>query len=387
MMTSALKTPVTPHLSEQAICQCCVMDDSDPNIVFEGQAGCSHCIAARQRIAKEYLPNAEGSARLNALIEKIKKAGAGKPYECVVGVSGGVDSSYVALRAKQLGLRVLAVHLDNGWNSELAVKNIENTITKLGIDLVTHVVNWQEIRDLQRAYFRAPMLDVEVITDHAIFAVLYHEAAKHGIKYILSGSNVATESIMPTAWNYDQRDLKNLKAIHKRFGSVQLRTYPMLSPLCFMYYVFVRGIRFIPILNFAPYVKEDVIRTLKQELDWKPYPNKHGESRFTRFYQDYYLPAKFGIDKRKAHYSSLIAAGQMTRDEALSKLNEPLYRPDDLKQDMEFVLKKLGFSESDWQHIMEAPFVPHLSLPNNYWMFSPKNGITRYIKRYAKAEA
>jgi len=370
----------------QTLCQWCVMDDTDPDIVFYGAAGCSHCIAARARIAEEYMPDAKGSARLDALVERIKRAGQGRQYDCVVGVSGGVDSSYVALRAKQLGLRVLAVHLDNGWNSELAVKNIENIVTKLKIDLVTHVVNWEEIRDLQRAYFHVPMMDVEVITDHAIFAVLYHEASKHGIHYILSGSNVATEAIMPSLWNYDQRDLKNLLAVHKRYGKVKLRNFPMLSPLKFIYYVFVKGIRFIPILNFAPYIKEEVIEQLKRELDWKPYTNKHGESRFTRFYQDYYLPTKFGIDKRKAHYSSLIAAGQMTREEALSRLNEPLYRPEELQQDMDFVLKKLGFSESEWQQIMRAQPAKHTDLPNNYWMFSPKNGITRFIKRYAKAE-
>lgn len=366
-------------------CKICIMDSSDPDIVPYGEAGCNHCIAAKKRLLGEYMPDARGQSILEGLLKKIKHDGIHKRYDCVVGVSGGVDSSYVALRAKQLGLRILAVHLDNGWNSELAVKNIENIVTKLGIDLVTHVINWNEIKDLQRAYFDAPVMDIEVITDHAIFAVLYQQAAKYGIKYILSGSNVATEAIMPSAWNYDQRDLKNILAIHKRFGSVKLKTFPMLSPIRFLYYVFVKGIKFIPILNYMPYVKADVVNVLKHELDWTPYANKHGESQFTRFFQDYYLPTKFGYDKRKAHYSSLIVSGQMTREEALAKMNESLYRPQELQQDIEYVLKKLDYTERDWEYIMQAPAKKHTDFPNNYWMFSPKNGITRYIKRHAKA--
>jgi N-acetyl sugar amidotransferase len=371
--------------SSQTICRVCIMDDSDPDIVFYGEEGCSHCMAAKARLAREYMPDARGQAMLASMVEKIKKAGEGKPYDCVMGLSGGVDSSYVALRAKELGLRPLAVHLDNGWNSELAVKNIENIVVKLGIDLHTHVVDWQEIKDLQRAYFSVPLMDIEVITDHAIFAVLYHQAAKHGIKYILSGSNVATESIMPRAWNYDQRDLKNLRAVHKRFGTRPLKTYPTLSPLGFMINVFVRSIKFIPMLNFESYVKAEVIERLKRELDWKPYANKHGESRFTRFFQDYYLPAKFNVDKRKAHYSSMIASGQMTRDEALSSMNQLLYRPEELKADMGFVLKKLDISESEWHEMMQKTAKKHTDFPNNHWLFLPNNGITRVIKRYAKA--
>ncbi|MDX1975794.1 MAG: N-acetyl sugar amidotransferase [Rickettsiales bacterium] len=369
----------------QNSCYVCIMDDTDPDIIYSGEQGCNHCINARRRIAEEYFPNAEGEALLARRVETIRDASRKNQYDCVVGISGGVDSSYVALRAKKLGLRVLAVHLDNGWNSELAVKNIENIVVKLGIDLVTHVIRWEEIKDLQRAYFEAGVVDVEAITDHAIFAVLYHQAAKHNIRYILSGSNVAGESIMPTAWSYDQRDVRNLKAIHKRYGRAPLKTFPLLSPSRFLYYVFAKRIKFLPILNYMPYVKTDVMEELARELDWKPYPNKHGESRFTRFFQDYYLPTRFSYDKRKAHYSSLIAAGQMAKEDALAHMNKPAYRPEELDSDLEFVLKKLEYSREEWQRIMQAPTKKHLDFPNNYWMFSPKNGITRYIKRYAKA--
>jgi len=361
------------------------MDDSDPDIVFYGDDGCNHCIAAKARLKKEYMPDERGQKLLTEMVSKIKSAGVGKPYDCVVGLSGGVDSSYVALRASQLGLRILAVHLDNGWNSELAVKNIEHIVVKLGIDLRTHVVDWQEIKDLQRSYFSVPMLDIEVITDHAIFAILYREAAKHGIKYILSGSNVATESIMPRAWNYDQKDLRNILAIHKRFGTQKLRSFPMLSPLHFIYCVFLRGIKFVPILNFESYVKAEVMNILSRELGWVPYANKHGESRFTRFFQDYYLPEKFLFDKRKAHYSSLIASTQITRQVALEDLIKPLYTPQELASEKAFVLKKLEIPVDEWQSIMEKPAKNHTDFPNNYWLFSPNNRITGFIKKYAKA--
>jgi len=371
----------------QTICDVCIMDDSDPEIQFFGAEGCNHCMRARARLRNDAFPGDDGEARLVQLAETIKHAGIGKPYDCLVGISGGVDSSYVIWKAKQLGLRPLALHLDNGWNSELAVHNIEKLMTKLGVDLVTHVVDWEEIRDLQRACFNAPLLDIEIISDHAIFAAMFKTAAKHRIPYILSGSNVATESIMPKRWFYDKRDKKHVMAVRHKFGNqVALDTYPTLSPLQFLWCIFVRRIRMIPILNYGDYNKPDAVEFLKREFDWRPYPNKHGESTFTRFFQDYYLPNKFGIDKRKAHYSSMIAAGHMTRTEALAAMNTPLFRPEDLAVEKDYVLKKLGYSETEWARIMQTPAIPHEVLPNNGWMFNTDNPIVQFIRRTAKRE-
>ena len=371
----------------QTICQVCIMDDSDPDIQFFGEEGCNHCIKARARVKNDAFPGTDGEKRLEELVKIIKKSGEGKAYDCLVGISGGVDSSYVIWKAKQLGLRPLALHLDNGWNSELAVHNIERLMTKLGIDLVTHVVDWEEIRDLQRSCFNAPVLDIEIISDHAIFATMFKTAAKHGIKYILSGSNVATESIMPRRWFYDKRDKKHVLAVHKKFGgTAKLKTYPTLSPLQFLWCIFVRKIRMIPILNYGDFNKPAAVEFLKNEFDWRPYPNKHGESTFTRFFQDYYLPSKFGIDKRKAHYSSMIAAQQMSRNDALANMNTPLFRPEDLAVEKEYVLKKLGYSEAEWARIMQTPAIPHEMLPNNSWMFNTDNPLVQFIRRTAKRE-
>lgn len=364
------------------------MDTTDPNIEFFGKRGCNHCINARARLAHDRFPGPEGEQRLDAIVEHIKRAGKGKRYDCVIGLSGGVDSSYVLYRAVQLGLRPLAVHVDNSWNSELAVNNIQHIIRALGVDLMTIVIDWEEIRDLQRACFNAPVIDIEIVSDHAIFAGVYNTAAQHGVKFILSGTNVATESILPEAWVYDKRDSKHVLAIHKRFGSgVRLKTYPRLSPVRFLYNVFVKGIRFVPILNYGDYNKAQTVELLKEKFDWRPYPNKHGESTFTRFFQDYYLPTKFGFDKRKAHLSSIIASGGMTRDEALAAMNKPLFRPEDLAAEKDFVLKKLGYSDAEWQRILDAPHIPHKDLPNNAWMFTLKNPVTRYIRRLAKFES
>lgn len=363
------------------------MDDTDPEIQFFGEHGCNHCIRARARVTNDAFPGADGEARLAKLVEVMKEAGRGKPYDCLVGISGGVDSSYVIWRAKQLGLRPLALHLDNGWNSELAVSNIEQLMTRLNIDLVTHVVDYEEIRELQRACFQAPLLDIEIISDHAIFAAMFNTAAKHGIQYILSGSNVATESIMPKRWFYDKRDKKHVLAVYRKFGrGMKLATYPTLSPWKFLQYIFVNRIRMIPILNYGDYNKPAAVEFLAREFGWKPYPNKHGESTFTRFFQDYYLPTKFGIDKRKAHYSSMIAAGQMTRDEALARMNTPLFRPEELAIEKEYVLKKLGYSHAEWDAIMAKPAIAHESLPHNGWMFNTDNPLVQFIRRTAKRE-
>ncbi len=310
------------------VCTRCIMDTSDPEIRFDGQGVCNYCKAAIERMRKQ-LPTPDMRERaLGLMVDKIKANGKGKDYDCIIGVSGGVDSTATAYWVKKIGLRPLAVHFDNGWNSELAVDNIKKTLDVLGIELYTYVVNWEEFRDLQLSYLRASIANCEVPTDHGITALLFRMAAKTGVKFILSGSNLATESIMPLSFGHFNQDLKNMKAIHRRFGTLKLDTMPTIGLPGFLYYVFVRGIRQIPFLNYIDYRKEEAKRMLARELGWRDYGGKHYESVWTRFFQGYYLPTKFGFDKRKAHYSSMICSGQMTREQGLKEIVNRPYDPE-----------------------------------------------------------
>ncbi len=308
-----------------------VMDNiADPSIHFDEKGICNYYYEYKKAESENVFSGDEGKAKLDQLVRKIKEDGKGKPYDCLIGLSGGVDSTYVAWLVKQLGLRPLAVHLDNGWDSELAVKNIENIITKLGFDLYTLVVNWEEFRDIQLAYLRASVVDIEVVSDHAIFATMYKLAKQHGIGYIISGTNVVTEYIMPPDWLYQKMDFANLKDIHSRYGKIKLKTYPSFDFKKYVYYSAILKLSPVSILNYISYNKKQVKEIITKELDWRDYGGKHYESVFTKFYQAYILPEKFKIDKRKAHYSTLICSGQMTREEALSLLDEPLYNSRDL---------------------------------------------------------
>lgn len=340
------------------ICTRCVMDTSDPEITFDDAGLCSHC-QRYDSMVRDIVARADRGERqneLDAIVAQIKERGRGHDYDCIMGLSGGVDSSYVAYTAKHLGLRPLAVHFDSGWNSELAVNNIENIVKKLGIDLHTHVVDWEEMRDLQLAFFKASVANCDIPTDHAFPAILYREAARHGIKYILSGSNYATEFILPSAWGYQSGDLRHLRDIHNRFGLHKLREYPTIGFFQqYIWYPYVRGIKTVKLLNYLPYNKFEAKRTIIRELDWRDYGGKHYESVFTRFFQGYYLPVKFGYDKRRAHLSSLINAGQVTREEALTELGQPTYDPQLQADDKTFVAKKLGVSAAELDAIFQQP--------------------------------
>ena len=340
------------------ICTRCVMDTSDPEITFDDAGLCSHC-QRYDSMVREIVARADRGERqneLDAIVAQIKERGRGHDYDCIMGLSGGVDSSYVAYTANRLGLRPLAVHFDSGWNSELAVNNIENIVKKLGIDLHTHVVDWEEMRDLQLAFFKASVANCDIPTDHAFPAILYREAARHGIKYILSGSNYATEFILPSAWGYQSGDLRHLRDIHNRFGLHKLREYPTIGFFQqYIWYPYVRGIKTVKLLNYLPYNKFEAKRTIIRELDWRDYGGKHYESVFTRFFQGYYLPVKFGYDKRRAHLSSLINAGQVTREEALTELGHPTYDPQLQADDKTFVAKKLGVSAAELDAIFQQP--------------------------------
>jgi N-acetyl sugar amidotransferase len=307
-------------------------------------------------------------------LEEIKAAGKKRDYDCVVGVSGGVDSTYVAWLAKEYGLRSLAVHCDNGWNSELAVKNIENIVKKLDFDLYTHVINWEEFRDLQLSYLKASVVDIEAITDHAIIATLYQVAAKNKIKYILSGENIATEGLLPQHWVHNKNDLINIKAIHRRFGSMPLKTYPTLGFGKNLLYQRMLGINYLTVLDYVDYVKEDAKEIIVEELGWRDYGGKHYESIFTRFYQSYILPTKFHIDKRKSHLSTLVCSGQMTREAALEKIKDPIIDNDVLGADKEYVIKKFGLTAKSFEEIMALPIKQHTDYPsilNLYRRFRP----------------
>ncbi|MBX3165263.1 MAG: N-acetyl sugar amidotransferase [Bacteroidetes bacterium] len=363
-------------MSSYQICSRCVYDTSIEDISFTAEGLCSYC-QKYDNLARKYIniPKEEKQKQLNVILSKIKRLGRNQKYDCILGLSGGVDSSYLAWLAKDLGLRPLVVHFDNGWNSELAVKNIENIVTKLNYDLETYVFNWEEFKDLQRAYFKAGVVDIEVPTDYLIFAVLNKLAAKKGIKYILSGYNYATEFGMPKGWNISNKfDNKNLEDIHKRFGKIKLKNFPKFGRYQIFYYQNILGIETVPLLNYIEYVKKDVKHFISKELDWKDYGGKHYESVFTRFYQGYVLVKKFGIDKRRAHWSALICSGQVTQEEALEDLKNSPYDLELQKQDFEYVAKKLDFSQDEFNEILKAKPVPHslyaTENPNDFsWNF------------------
>ncbi|CAG0930632.1 hypothetical protein PLCT1_01433 [Planctomycetaceae bacterium] len=344
-------------------CTRCVMDTSDTEITFDAAGVCHHCKSHEEKVAMTPAAQPGAEAKLAALVEQLKDGRKGD-YDSIVGLSGGVDSSYVAYQAVKLGLKPLAVHFDNGWNSELAVKNIEQMVKRLGLDLLTFVIDWEEFRDIQRSFFKAHVIDIEMVTDHAIFAAMYRIARQHGIRTILSGTNAATEAIMPVTWQHFKFDLRNLKAIHRRFGTMPIRRFPTLSVWGMAWHHYVTGLRSVSLLNYIPYRKDRAIETLQRELGWQYYGGKHYESVFTKFYQAHILPTKFEVDKRRIHLSDLIMNGEITREQALAELAKPLYDPAVLEQDRDYVCKKLGFTQAEFDDYLAAPPVSHFAYPS-----------------------
>lgn len=338
-------------------CTRCIMDTVvDKDIVFDSQGLCHHCARYDRLLSTRVIRGEAGKAALAKLVERIKRDGEGKEYDCIMGVSGGVDSTYVAYLVKQLGLRPLAIHLDNGWNSELAVKNIERVLRKLDIDLYTRVLDWEEFRDLQVSFLKASTPDGEIPTDHAIVATLWGEASRRGIRYIISGMNFATESVSVPAWSYGHSDWRFIKDVHRRFGTVKLRSFPHFTLAYLLIWVnLVRRIRTVSILNYVDYHKESAMQLLQSELGWEYYGGKHHESLYTRFYQGHVLPRKFGVDKRYGHLSDLVKSGQLTREQALEEVRKPPYSEELQQQDVAYVCKKLGLSAEQWDEIMRAP--------------------------------
>ena len=340
------------------ICTNCVMDTTDSRINFDEDGVCDHCRNYYHKILPNWHTDARGVRALQDVIERIKRQGRGKDFDCIIGMSGGIDSSYLTYLAKEkFGLRPLVFHVDAGWNSQIAVNNIERLIDKLGLDLYTEVIDWEEMRDLQLAFFKSAVPHIDTPQDHAFFATMYNFAEKHDVKYILTGANLSTECIRnPIEWMYYQSDSIQLRDIHKRFGIRPLVSFPITSILRHKIYLrHVRRIRVVTPLNFVPYLKADAMQLLEDRFGWQPYPQKHFESRFTRFYESYWLPKKFGYDTRKVQFSSLILTRQMTRDEALAKLSQPAYDESSIAQDIEYVATKLGVSTNELQGYMRLP--------------------------------
>jgi N-acetyl sugar amidotransferase len=352
------------------ICNRCIMDTTDPEIRFDSDGNCSHCNAALELGAKTWFPDDNGGKILDSLIERIKKEGRNKEFDCVVGLSGGVDSSYLAYLAVKKGLRPLIVHVDCGWNSEQAVRNVENVVKKLNLELHTFVVNWEEMKDLQRSFFKASLPDQDIPQDHAIFAALYNFAEKNNVTWVLNGYNFATESILPQSWGYQAMDYRHLKSIQKKFGEIKLKDYPHVNFFKrYIWYTLIKRMQIVNPLNYIDYRKDEAIETMKSELGWQYYGGKHFESRFTKFFQSYYLPLKFNYDKRRAHLSSLIMSGQITRDEALAEMDKSLYSEGEIKYDLEYVAKKLGWSADEFRTIIDLPPAAHKDFPNNESLF------------------
>lgn len=354
---------LNPHApGAYRICTRCVMDTSDPELTFDEQGICHRCKRYDDVIANYTYKPEIGWPKLHALAERIREEGKGKPYDCVIGLSGGVDSTFVAhLVKKKLGLRPIAIHLDNGWNTEIAVHNIENVVKILGIDLYTHVIDWEEFRDLQKAFLRSSTPDSEVPTDHAIVSLLYQMAARQGIRYVIGGSNYQTEQMVPYSWSYGHSDWKYIKGLNDAFGGRRLATYPHDTQFHRKWlYPYVKKIQVINVLNYIDYKKERALELMKSELGWVSYGDKHHESIYTRFYQTYILPRKFGADKRRPHLSCLINNGEMTRQQALHLLQQPTLDEEQMERDREFVIKKLGFSPAEFETIMTAK-------PKGFW--------------------
>jgi N-acetyl sugar amidotransferase len=340
------------------ICANCVMDTSDSKIVFDEKGVCDHCHTFYQYVLPNWHTDERGQRALIALVQKIKRAGQGRDFDCILGISGGVDSSYLAYVAKEkFDLRPLIFHVDAGWNSQIGVHNIERLIDKLGLDLYTEVIDWEEMRDLQLAFFKAGVPHIDSPQDHAFFATMYKFAEKYDVKYILTGANFSTECVdVPLEWMYYQSDFVQMRAIHKRFGTRPLASFPTTSILRHKVYMpYVKGIRLVRPLNYLPYVKRDAVRLLVEKFDWQPYAEKHYESRFTKFYEGYWLPQKFGFDTRRITYSSMILTKQMTRDEAMEKLKQPALDEATIKQEFEYVATKLDISVEDLKGYFDAP--------------------------------
>lgn len=375
---------------EYQICSNCVMDTSDSKISFDVNGVCDHCNDYYKNVLPNWHTDEKGRAELGKIINKIKHDGKNREFDCIMGMSGGADSSYMLhLVVKEFELRPLVFHVDGGWNSELAVNNINVMIDKLQLDLYTEVINWEEMRDFQLAFFKSSVPHIDIPQDHAFIATLYNFAYKHNIKYILNGGNFSTECVRnPLEWLYHGTDMSQINDIITKFGTVPMKTYPFSNILKHKLYLrYFRGIQVVKPLNYLPYHKEEAMNFLNKEYGWVPYPQKHFESRFTKFFEGYWLPKKFGYDTRKVQYSSLILTGQMSREEALEKLSKPAINEDEAKHDFDYVANKLRITSRELQEYMDLPNKSYKDYRNqeSMFLFGSKVlkflGIERSVKR------
>lgn len=375
---------------EYQVCTNCVMDTTDARITFDANGVCDHCRDFYTNVKPNWHPDERGRTELEAIIAKIKKVGKGKEFDSLLGVSGGVDSSFMLHAAvKDLGLRPLVFHVDGGWNSELAVNNIEVMIDKLGLHLYTEVIDWEEMRDFQLAFFKSGVPHIDIPQDHAFVATLYKFANKYDIKYILNGGNISTECVRnPMEWMYYGTDMAQIRDIHGRFGTIPLKKYPLSPILSHKFYLrYIKGIQVIKPLNYIPYVKKDAVKLLSETYGWKEYPQKHFESRFTKFFEGYWLPLKFGYDTRKVQFSSLILTGQMSRAEAIASLKVPAYDPETIADEFKYIATKLNLTPAELRACMDAPNKTYRDYKNQESLFVlgakilKAIGVERSIKR------
>jgi N-acetyl sugar amidotransferase len=359
------------------------MDTSDPEITFDAKGNCNHCNKALELAPITWFPGEKGEKILDEIAGRIKEEQKKKEFDCIIGLSGGVDSSYLAYITKvKLGLRPLVVHVDCGWNSEMAVKNIENLTKHLEIELHTFVVNWEEMKDIQRSFFKASVMDQDIPQDHAIFAALYKFAEDNNIKFALNGINYTSEIIMPSSWGFQAMDLRHLRSVHRQFGEKELKDYPIIGFFRrYIYYPVIKNIKIISPLNYLNYKKEEAITLMEKEFGWHYYAGKHHESRFTKFFQSYYLPHKFGFEKKRAHLSSLIISGQMTRDEALNHMDRSDYSDTEMNDDLEYVAKKLDWSPTEFRAIIDQPPRDHSEFASNEFLFNFGLKTKRYLNK------
>ena len=364
------------------ICANCIMDTSDPSITFNERGWCDYCQNFHEFIKPNWHPNDIGLKKIMPLINKIKEEGKGKDYDCLIGISGGLDSSYVTYAAvKKFGLRPLMFHCDTGWNSDLGVSNIQCIIEGLDLDLVTEVVNWDEMKDLQRAFFKSQVPFVDTPQDVALFSAMYKFAIKNKFKYVITGGNYSTEVVRESLdWTYFSTDTKHVKDIHSKFGEVELKTFPMVDILLYKtVYRWLHGMQVVKLLDSIPFVKKEAINELNEKLGWQEYPQKHYESRFTRFYESFWTPKKFGFDKRRAYFSSEILTGQMSREEALEKISSPQLGEEVMQKEFEYVAKKLDFSIEEFKNIFNGGNKSFKDYKNNFFLITLGTRLSRFL--------
>lgn len=344
-------------------CTVTIMDTTDPLIRFNGEGVSNWVDYYREKVLPSWRSEGDPPA-YQKLIGQIKRDGVGREYDCLLGLSGGVDSSYLAYLAWKAGLRCLVIHTDTGWNTELAVSNVEQVVKRCGFDLHTHVIDWEEMADLQRAFLRAGVPNQDIPQDHAIFAAFYGFAVRNRVKWVLSGHNFACESVLPGSWGHGALDLRHIRAIHRQYGERPLGRFPRMGPIKYgVVYKGLLGLKVAKPLDLVHYERRTAIEVLEQEFGWRNYGAKHFESRWTRFFQGWWLPNRFGYDKRLAHLSSMILSGQLTRNEALSEIKSVSYPDELMADDRRFVLKKLHLSEAELEALFRMPIREHASYP------------------------